>query len=127
MTFMMGFWQIVMTKHSLFERFSYYTMLFVVLAVPEAIKAFRSQLKNNLREKYLRQMDGDAEDSRVVTRRVYSTLFKVMAVVYTLVVLSSFAYNLIGLIVPEKGVHGVLPYQTQNGMDIPNIDWLFEW
>lgn len=126
MTFMMGFWQIVMTKHSLFERFSYYTMLFVVLAVPEAIKAFRSQLKNNLREKYLRQMDGDAEDSRVVTRRVYSTLFKVMAVVYTLVVLSSFAYNLIGLIVPEKGVHGVLPYQTQNGMDIPNIDWLFE-
>ncbi len=126
MTFMMGFWQIVMMKHSLFERFSYYTMLFVVLAVPEAIKAFRAQLKSNLREKYLKQMGDDAKDTRVITRRVYSSLFKAMAVVYTLVVLLAFAYNLIGLIIPENGVHGVLPYQTQNGMKIPDIDWLFK-
>ena len=30
LTLMMGFWQVVMTKHSLFERFSYYTMIFTV-------------------------------------------------------------------------------------------------
>lgn len=126
MTFMMGFWQIVMTKHSLFERFSYYTMLFVILAVPEALKAFRSQLKDNLREKYLRQMGSDAEDTRVLTRRVYSTTFKVMGLIYTAVVLMAFAYNLIGLIIPENGVHGVLPYQTQKGWNIPNIDWIFK-
>ncbi len=126
MTFMMGFWQIVMTKHSLFERFSYYTMLFVILAVPEALKAFRSQLKDNLREKYLREMGSDAEDTRALTRRVYSKTFTVMGFVYTAVVLLALAYNLVGLIIPENGVHGVLPYQTQNRMNIPNIDWFFK-
>lgn len=126
MTLMMGFWQIVMTKHSLFERFSYYTMLFVVLAVPEALKAFRTQLKANLREKYLKQMGSEAEGSRALTRRVYSTTFTVMFFVNLAVVVLALAYNLVGLIIPDSGVHGVLPYQTQNRMDIPNIDWFFK-
>ncbi len=101
-------------------------MLFVILAVPEALKAFRSQLKDNLREKYLRQMGSDAEGSRALTRRVYSKTFTIMGFVYTAVMLLALAYNLVGLIIPESGVHGVLPYQTQNRMNIPNIDWFFK-
>lgn len=112
MTLMMGFWQVVMTKHSLFERFSYYNMLFVILAVPEAIEAFRTQLRSNLTEKYVKETDSGAGGSRALTKRVYSTVFKVMAVVYVAVFVTALAYNMVGLIVPEKGVHGVLPYAT---------------
>ena len=126
MTLMMGFWQIVMTKHSLFERFSYYTMLFVILAIPEALNAFKAQLKSNLREKYLKEMGDEAEGTRALTRRVYSKTFKVMFAVNTAIVVLALAYNMVGLIIPENGVHGVLPYQTQNHMDIPNIDWFFK-
>lgn len=126
MTFMTGFWQIVMTKHSLFERFSYYTMLFVILAVPEALKAFRSQLREELRNKYLKEAGGEAEGSRALNERVYSSLFKVMGAVYAAVTLLAFAYNMLGLIVPEAGVHGVLPYQTQSRMNIPDIDRFFK-
>ena len=114
MTLMMGFWQVVMTKHSLFERFSYYTMLFVILAVPEALKAFKHQLRDNLKEKYLKEMGSGAEESRALVRRVTNTTAVVMFIVTTAVVLLAFAYNMVGLIVPEAGVHGVLPYQTQN-------------
>lgn len=126
MTLMMGFWQIVMTKHSLFERFSYYTMLFVILAVPEALKAFKHQLRDNLKEKYIEEMGSDAEDSRALARRIMNKTAVVMFVVTTAVVLLAFAYNMVGLIIPEEGVHGVLPYQTQNRMNIPNIDGFFK-
>lgn len=126
MTLMMGFWQVVMTKHSLFERFSYYTMLFVILAVPEALKAFKHQLRDNLTEKYTKEMGSEAEGSRALTRRVANTTAMVMFAVTAVVVLLAFAYNMVGLIVPETGVHGVLPYQTQNQMNIPNIDGFFK-
>ncbi len=126
MTLMMGFWQIVMTKHSLFERFSYYTMLFVILAVPEALKAFKHQLRDNLKEKYIKEMGSDAEDSRALARRVTNKTAVIMFMVTTVIVLLAFAYNMVGLIVPEEGVHGVLPYQTQNQMNIPNIDGFFK-
>ncbi len=126
MTLMMGFWQVVMTKHSLFERFSYYTMLFVILAVPEALKAFKHQLRDNLKEKYLKEMGSGAEESRALVRRVTNTTAVVMFIVTTAVVLLAFAYNMVGLIVPDAGVHGVLPYQTQNRINIPNIDGFFK-
>lgn len=126
MTLMMGFWQVVMTKHSLFERFSYYTMLFVILAVPEALKAFKHRLRENLKEKYLKEMGSGAEESRALARRVTNTTAVVMFIVTTAVVLLAFAYNMVGLIVPDAGVHGVLPYQTQNRINIPNIDGFFK-
>lgn len=126
MTLMMGFWQIVMTKHSIFERFSYYTMIFVVLAVPEAIKAFKGQLRENLRAKYLKEMGEEAEGTRALARRVYDNSVKIAVLVSGIVCILALAYNLIGLIVPERGVHSVLPYQTQNRMEIPDIDKFFK-
>ncbi len=38
----------------------------------------------------------------------------------------AFVYNMYGLIVPPKGAHGVLPYQTRLRIDIPNIDSFFK-
>lgn len=129
LTLMMGFWQIVMTKHSLFERFSYYTMLFVVLAVPEALNAFRDQLKENMRQKYSEMYHCENEDSpdyKIAARKADGKTAVIVISVTVGVLVLAFAYNMMGLIVPEEGVHGVLPYQLQGGTEIPSIDSLFK-
>lgn len=129
LTLMMGFWQIVMTKHALFERFSYYTMLFVILAVPEALNAFKKQLKTVMKEKYTKACNAkskDQEDYRVAVRRADGRTALIMTLVTVGVIVLAFAYNMMGLIVPDKGVHGVLPYQMQNGYELPSIDHWFK-
>ena len=125
LTMLMGFWQIVMTKHALFERFSYYTMLFVILAVPEAIKAFALQLRGNLIRKYTESSDGG--DTRVITAKATAVASRIVMIVTILVLLLAFAYNMMGLIVPAYGVHGVLPYQTRLDFEIPSIDGFFKF
>lgn len=129
LTFMMGFWQIVMTKHALFERFSYYTMLFVVLAVPEALNAFRLQLKKNLRARYIEAYHTKPEDQenyRVAVRRADGKTALTVVLVTAGILVLAFGYNMMGLIVPENGVHGVLPYQIQGGAELPSIDGWFK-
>lgn len=127
MTLLMGFWQIVMTKHALFERFSYYTMLFVVIAVPEAIREFTLQYRENLTAQYSEKYHGAEEDkTRRVKAKVNAKANKAVAIITTAVLVLAFAYNMMGLIIPEKGVHNVLPYQTSYGWDIPSIDGLFK-
>lgn len=129
LTLMMGFWQIVMTKHALFERFSYYTMLFVILAVPEALNAFKKQLKTVMKEKYTKSYNAtskDQEDYRIAVRRADGKTALIITLVTVGVLVLAFAYNMVGLIVPDKGVHGVLPYQMQNGYELPSIDHWFK-
>lgn len=123
LTLMMGFWTVVMTKHALFERFSYYTMLFVVLAVPELLKVFKDQLKENLTAKYTEEMGKSGEDkTRRVKAKASRITGRVTAIVTVSLLVLAFAYNMMGLI---RGAHGVLPYQTSYGWDIPSIDGLF--
>ena len=127
LTLMMGFWQIVMTKHALFERFSYYTMLFVILAIPEAILAFSAQMKDNLIAKYTESTaDPEGDNIRTVTAKATTAAFRAMVITSAAVMVLAFAYNMMGLIVPENGVHGVLPYNTRVDFEIPSIDWLFK-
>lgn len=133
LTLMMGFWQIVMTKHSLFERFSYYTMIFVVLAVPEALNAFRKQLTENYTEKFLKDSDKDNENadgskSRSVVSKAKRQASSIVAMTTVAILLLAFVYNMIGLIVPKRGVHGVLPYQLQSSVELnlPSIDDFFK-
>ena len=126
LTLMMGFWQVVMTKHSLFERFSYYTMIFVVLAVPEMILAFKAQLKTNLKAKYVSFARGDERKTRSAVRKAkHKTTAAVYSVTAAIAVLA-FVHNMIGLIIPESGAHGVLPYQTRYEIEIPSIDAFFK-
>lgn len=126
MTLMMGFWQIVMTKHSLFERFSYYTMMFVVLAVPEALSAFRKQLETNIKGKYVQRVNGDEKKQKLVAKRAAGRAVMTVSIITAAVMIFAFVYNMVGLIVPANGVHGVLPYQTRSGIYIPSIDSLFK-
>lgn len=125
-TLMMGFWQVISTKHSLFERFSYYTMLFMVLAVPEAISAFRSQLKTSLKAKYVLAAQGGEGKIRSAVRMAKRKTSAAVISVVAVIVVFAFAHNMLGLIVPPKGAHGVLPYQTRYGIDIPSIDSFFK-
>lgn len=125
-TLMMGFWQVISTKHSLFERFSYYTMIFAVLAVPEAISAFRSQLKTSLKTKYVLAAQGGERKTRSAVRMAKRKTSVAVISVVAVIVVFAFAHNMLGLIVPPKGAHGVLPYQTRYGIDIPSIDSFFK-
>ena len=124
---MMGFWQIVMTKHALFERFSYYTMLFAVLAVPEGLKAFKTELLPYFKRKLLRESGTEGEEgSRIIERKAKKKTSSIVSITIAAILVLAFAYNMIGLIVPENGVHGVLPYQMRDGMKLPNIDGFFK-
>lgn len=125
LTLLMGFWQIVMTKHALFERFSYYTMIFVILAVPEALKAFSVQLKENLTAKYAVTKGGNNK-AKAAVRRASEVTSRTVTIVTAVVMVLAFAYNMMGLIVPEYGVHGVLPYRTHAGFELPSIDGIFK-
>lgn len=126
LTLMMGFWQVISTKHSLFERFSYYTMIFTVLAIPEAVSAFRSQLKTSLKTKYILAAQGSDGKTRSAVRAAKrKTSVAVISVVAAIMVFV-FAHNMLGLIVPPRGAHGVLPYQTRYGIEIPSIDSFFK-
>lgn len=127
LTLMMCFWQIVMTKHMLFERFSYYTMIFVVIAVPDLILAFKGQLKANLKEKYLSDVEENERKIRTVSRTVKLKADAAAICITAAIAISAFVYNMYGgLIVPPEGAHGVLPYQTRLRIDIPNIDGFFK-
>jgi len=129
-TLMTAFWQVVMTKHALFERFSYYSMLFMVLAIPEAIYAFRDKLRADLRQKYLDTVSGGkviGEKRKGELRKKNKIKTSAAVACVTLSVLAlAFTYNMIGLIAPEEGAHGVLPYRTRLGIDIPDIDSFFK-
>lgn len=135
LTLMMGFWQIVMTKHALFERFSYYTMLFVVLAVPEALAAFKKELGAFMKQKYIKAYHAESgapaeskkhADYRIAVRKAEGRTALAVVMVAASVLILAFAYNMMGLIPIEKGVHGVLPYQIQGGAQLPSIDHWFK-
>lgn len=126
LTLLMGFWQIVMTKHALFERFSYYTMPFLVIAVPEAIIAFKDKFSENRRASLIKKYGDDQEGFQVAELKLKKKITLIVFVVSATVLVLAFVYNMVGLIVPSKGVHGVLPFKTLKGYNIPNIDAWFK-
>lgn len=123
---MMGFWQIVMTKHTLFERFSYYTMPFMLIAVPEAIKVFGQTLSQRRHEAVRSKLGEDNPELDAALAKSDKTIKIVIIAIQAAVILGAFAYNLQGLIIPPNGAHGVLPFENRYGLNIPNIDGWFK-
>ena len=126
LTLMMGFWQIVMTKHALFERFSYYTMPFLLIAVPEALFAFGDKFSESSNAKLSQRYGDDKDGLYAAKRRSDKKIARVVTFVGAAVCILAFAYNMMGLIVPDKGVHGVLPFNDIFGLGIPDIDSWFK-
>ncbi|MDE6728391.1 MAG: EpsG family protein [Oscillospiraceae bacterium] len=123
---MMGFWQIVMTKHALFERFSYYTMTFMIIAIPEMIYAFKDKLSENSKRVLEKKYGDDEEGLRCAESEAKQKHSKIITAISAGVIAMAFAYNMMGLVIPKKGVHGVLPYKTIYGVKMPDIDGWFK-
>lgn len=125
LTLMMGFWQIIMTKHALFERFTFYTMLFVILAIPEGIDAFKDRLISVFIKKYSKNSDSE-NPSKAVVRKAKEKSAVITLIVTSAIMVLLFGYNMMGLIIPVNGVHGVLPYKVQDLINLPSIDSFFK-
>ena len=123
---MMGFWQIAMTKHSLFERFSYYTMPFMLIAIPEAVHIFKDKFSERTMEALANKFQDDSDGLQEAQTKAKKKLEIIVLAVDAVVLIAMFAYNLMGLIIPERGAHGALPYNNIFGLDLPNIDGWFK-
>lgn len=123
---LMGFWQIVMTKHALFERFSYHTMSFLLIAVPEAISVFRDKFSEKSRISLERRYSDNQRRLYTAECRLKKKITIIVFAISAAVLVLAFAYNMLGLIVPKNGAHGVLPFRTLKGYKIPNIDAWFK-
>jgi len=83
-----AFWMVVMLRHMIIERLSYYAYIYVILFIPEFILFLETEPGTEKRRKAVRY-----------------GLLAVVAVVTT-------AYNIYGLTSGDKGVHGVYPYRS---------------
>lgn len=125
LTLITGAWQIVMMKHALFERFSYYTMPFMLLCVPKALKVFKDKFSERGIAKLAEQYEEGSKELKVAKVRLKRKTALIVTLITEAVLLLAFAYNMMGLIIPKTGVHGVLPYQAIKGITFPNIDSWF--
>jgi hypothetical protein len=89
------FWMAVMLRHSLFERLSYYGYIYVILLVPELLA---------LMDKYAEGKPATAEPARPAAASGFLVPLLIAAV--------TTAYNIYGLTLGDRGVHGVYPYQS---------------
>ncbi len=114
------FWMVVMTKHSLFERFSYYSYIFIVLAIPEALVMLKGFLPNfilqrtrsKMKDSASLQSDEDSGAKRINEKSIRKRASVYYALALTAVILITTAYNLFGLMSGTSGVHGVFPYSS---------------
>ena len=96
-----------MTKHSLFERFSYYSYIFIILALPEALTAMRKFLREFI------SSGGKTSEHLDISEKAVSkkaSMYCALALAGLLLITS--AYHIFGLMAGTSGVHGVVPYSS---------------
>lgn len=101
------FWMIVMTKHSLFERFSYYSYIFIILALPEALAAMRKFLRE-----FISSGGKTSEHLDISEKTISKKASMYCALALAGLVLITSAYHIFGLMAGTSGVHGVVPYSS---------------
>ena len=125
-TLISAFWQVAMTKHAISERFTPYTFIFMVIAVPEAIEVFRAEFRSRLTEKYLEESGlSDTVKRKSLRAKARKKTSAVVLCVAFAVLALTFTYHVIGLLAPLQGAYGVLPYDTIYRFEVPSIDGLF--
>jgi len=106
-------WIIVMLRHSIFERFSFYTYVFVILYIPELIELADAKIRYNQNKRYntnVKTEDEDIKGAVIDSNKKQRKIF--YAVIISIVVIVTAAYNIYGLAAYDKGPHGVYPYQS---------------
>lgn len=114
-----AFWMVIMSKHSLLERFSYYPYIFMIVLVPDIIEAIRDKYEKRCYKVYSNNIKVKLNSGQISERKEKFISIKaknkgiIAYRIATIVLLAIiFAYNTYGMYVGDKGIHGVFPYQT---------------
>ena len=108
------FWLIVMLRHSVFERFSYYTYVFVILYIPEILAFIDETYKKSANKKFnILRKSGLSDGEKDVIIASYKKKRKVINfILIASVAVITISYNINGLLTGGRGVHGVYPYAS---------------
>jgi len=104
-----------MLRHGIFERFSYYTYILVILYIPELIAFADEKYKDYVNKKFNAKLKNNAlpeeEQKKIIT--YYKRTRKILNIALILLAIAiPLAYNLYGLTVYARGPHGIYPYQS---------------
>jgi len=108
-------WILIMLRHGIFERFSYYTYILVILYIPELIAFADEKYKDYVNKKFNAKLKNNAlpeeEQKKIIT--YYKRTRKILNIALILLAIAiPLAYNLYGLTVYARGPHGIYPYQS---------------
>jgi len=106
-------WIIVMLRHSIFERFSFYSYVFVILYIPELIELADAKIRYNQNKRYntiAKTEDENIKEGIINSNKKQRKIFYT-AIILIVIALTA-AYNFYGLAAYDKGPHGVYPYQS---------------
>lgn len=109
------FWMIIMLRHSILERFSYYTYIFVIIYIPELLSYADKKYKHRLNKRFFAltgyiNLQNTEKEELLNDFRKRPKKLNYMLVSFILII--TILYNIYGLTVYERGVHGVYPYQS---------------
>jgi hypothetical protein len=108
-------WIIIMLRHSIFERFSYFTYVFVILYIPELVEFINERVKSYLNNSFKKVIKSEEHDERKIEKLKAEYLGRLDMIYFAVIsgiVLVTVAYNIYGLSAYVGGTHGVYPYTT---------------
>ena len=114
-------WQAIMLKHSLLERFSFYSLIFLLVALPECLYVFEKRYKKQCRVK---AGDLTYENGKAGTVAAVKAERATMYICVGVLVLM-WCYNAVCLVYPPEGCHGIKPYDVMYNYGVSRFLKLF--
>jgi len=109
------FWIIVMLRHAIFERFSYYTYILVVLYVPEIIAFVDRKYRVYVNKEFnviSKSREISDVDQQAFVEYYRQNRKRLLLMITVTVIIITLSYNIFGLIAYERGAHGIYPYKS---------------
>lgn len=110
LAFLTAFLTLIMTKYAILEKFSYYSLIYLIILIPQMISAVEKfgispSFDNKQKIKVTPDSDYDGWIKQSALKRSYKRFAeKIIAIVLII----TYSYNFYGMLV---NVHGVFPYQ----------------
>ena len=101
MVFAGTFFMVIMAKHSILERFSYYFFIYIALLVPELISSVEKYGFGRVKNNAMLPNETPAEDVKRFKRQS-----NILTIVILVLSYSIFTYGMF------KNAHGVIPYTS---------------
>lgn len=115
--YLSAFLMIIMSKHAILERFSYYSYIYVIVFVPELVYCVKNVFDAKLNRKSIAtalHQKQKFDEIKAKSHIFYGSHkgIQIACIIIVVIVVSTTAYNILGMLVGESGIHGVYPYQT---------------